>query len=397
MGEPIESVIDVGHEIGFHYHFVQPDEVDCSVRWRGQTLIHAVLKTTHAHEANDIETDLVRAHCELDIDLYAGEISWTATISVIDPTRKPPTWRRIVDLEHMVLLRFDPAKGMVAGSADAHPPVMAATPWGPSGLTGSGVLRIHVADQPRSVADVGQIVKTEMFPTHPPFTFNVVACCGRGPRGILGPGVYSDPASIWFNVFFGTYQLDCNKADGWTRPFGYEAADGVTSQPLPEDLARLGKSDWNWFSNYMYGVPKSVCLQYSSIDMGAVTVTPPQTTRIGTTDWHEWTMSGIEVASCYEADAEGAAALVDNSLLSPVWRGLFGRPCPRPAFPTSFIPTTLMASMAMAYWEDDASYHTLVFGGTSGVRSDPAFLQAQMAAARATIAQSYPGAGFPSA
>ena len=53
----------------------------------------------------------------------------------------------------------------------------------------------------------------------------------------------------------------------------------------------------------------------------------------------------------------------------------------------------------MAYYEDDQAYHTLIFGGSGPGDGDPnlaaQFLQVQLAAVQAVIAQSYPTLGFP--
>jgi hypothetical protein len=231
-----------------------------------------------------------------------------------------------------------------------------------------------------------------MFPDRPPFVFNTVACVGAFPAD--GPGPYADPASIWFNVFLGYYQLDCLKSQ-WTRPFGYEAPLGRNSVPFPDDIARLGKSDWNWFSNWNYGVPTDSVLPYIEVDMATLGYTNSGLIKIGNTEWHQIELHEVEVASCYQSGHDGAAKLVRNTILDHVWRQSFGQSNAHPHFPTSFIPTIVDAQVDMAYWEDDTAFHTVLFGGTATKGSNPAFLAEQVKATRAVIAGFYPDLGFP--
>jgi hypothetical protein len=208
------------------------------------------------------------------------------------------------------------------------------------------------------------------------------------------PGLYTDPESIWFNIFFGYYQLDAPKRE-WSRPFGYRSADGIASEIEAEDVVRLGKSDWNWFSNWMYGVPMDHVLPYSSPDMGGVRVELSGPERVGSSMWHGLTLRGVQVASTYESAADSAAKLVRNSIVDDIWRHAFGLPSPRDSHPESFIPTTIDAQILMAYWEDAEEFHTIIFGGTVPSQGgDPEFLRAQMGAVRAVIERSYATLGF---
>jgi hypothetical protein len=136
---------------------------------------------------------------------------------------------------------IDPTKGLVAGSETGYAPTVIG--FGPNGPSGDGVTRFHISEEPRFLADVGRIVKQRLFADTGPLTLNIIACVGLGADPGTGPGVYADPESPWFNVFFGVYQVDCAKADGWTRPFGYEAANGVDSVVHGEDLVRIGTAD----------------------------------------------------------------------------------------------------------------------------------------------------------
>lgn len=402
MSELAEPTIDLGHEVTCGCSFPGDNSVRAQTWWSEQSLLDTVLTTDKTFDSRTIDTAALRSSVRVDIDFLAGELAWTANVSVSEASAEPADgaadydaaaeWTTLVDIAHEVLVRIDPCVGLVAGEPTGHPPVLVSTQWGPSGTSAPGVTRIHIDDQQRQLTDVGSIVKAEMFEAYSPFMFNTLACCGQVPQG--QPGVYSDPDSIWFNVFFGVYQLDCAFADGWTRPFGYESDAGVTSVVRGEDLVRLGKSDWNWFSNFLYGVPAEFCKRYSEVDMSVVTFTDETTQTIGSSAWHHVTMSGIEVSTCYQSDARGAARLVENSVATDIWRDTFGLPCPLPDHPVSFVPTTLVAGLDMAYWRDDTAFHTLVFGGTANLGSDPAFLAAQVQASHDAIAKWYPSNGF---
>ena len=388
-GKP-EPVVNLGHNVTAQCSFPADNSVEGRLWWSGQPLADAVLSPGNASQSTDMANALMKSHSQIDVDFFGGEMSVALTVATPGASPTDP-WIDVADVKTTTVAWFDPCVGLVKDSPFAPAPKVDQK-WGPSGTSAPGVTRIHVDEQHRQLTDVGRMVKNLLFADHPPFTFNTLACCGQVPDG--KPGVYSDPTSIWFNVFFGIYQLDAGKADGWKRPFGYETADGVQSAIHGEDIVRLGKSDWNWFSNYMYGVPASVCTKYSTVDLSTISFSATETKAIGASHWHSVTMSGIEVASCYESNVPGASKLVENTDAEAIWESTFGLPCPRPEFPVSFIPTKLIAGLNMTYWEDDAAYHTLVFGGTAGVGSDPAFLGDQMSAVAQLIEQSYPTAGF---
>jgi hypothetical protein len=385
-------VLDLGHGVELRTTFPALDgSVGVALLHREHVLFSKTFTRDEPRGDFSFHTALARGDGAIEVDLFAGELAWEGHLAL----RLPGGWRRILHVDRDVLLAFAPAVGRVGPEPDVDEPVVDDPRYGRSQLCTPAVLRIPVDVADRKVADVGEIVKARMFPDHPPFTFNTVACVGGVEDG--APGLYTDPDSIWFNIFFGYYQLDAPKRD-WQRPFGYRSADGIRSEIEPEDVVRLGKSDWNWFSNWMYGVPMEAVLPYSSPDMGSVRVelSPPE--RVGQTMWHALTLHGVEVASAYESGAPGAAKLVRNSIVDDVWRHAFGLPAPRESHPDSFIPTTIDARILMAYWEDDDAYHTIIFGGTvPSAGGDPRFLEAQMAAVRAVIERSYATLGFDEA
>jgi hypothetical protein len=391
MPEAKEQRLELGHGLELGCSF---PELAGSVRVRLSFRDHRIFERTLTREGTregfEFSTRVARGEGKVELDPFAGELSWGLRLELRDPIVTGPEddeWESVLNRDGV--LRFCPALGEVGGSAEVVEPVVDDPRYGRSQLCTPAVLRIFVDEQEREIAEVGKLVKRQMFGEHPPFVFNTVACVGAVPDGT--PGLYPDPSSDWFNVFFGYYQLDCAKSE-WSRPFGYRSADGPASELEPDDILRLGKSDWNWFSNWMYGVPAQHVEPYSEPRCARVEARPPR--RIGESLWHGLLMRGIEVASCYESGADGAARLVTNTIVDDVWRHAFGLPSPRPDQPVSFVPTLIDAQVEMAYWEDAEAFHTLIFGGTRPADGDPAFLEAQMEAVRAVIESSYPRLGF---
>jgi hypothetical protein len=231
-----------------------------------------------------------------------------------------------------------------------------------------------------------------MFPPpYPPFVFNAVACVGAFEEG--GPQRYANPHSPWFNVFLGYYQLDC-ATPSWDRPFGFVAPDGGDSSPCIEDLARLGKSDWNFFSNWDYGVPEEALEPYCDVDLPSVESVDHGLVEIAGRKWRGVDLLGIEVASSYVSDAPGAQGLVGNTPIGSVLRQGFGHPDPQADCPVSFIPQRLDASLYMAYYADGEGFHTLIFGGTAHAGEDRELLSAEVEATTAIIAERYARFGF---
>ena len=385
-------VVGLGNDLAVHCTFHVDKSLKVNLTLSGSTIAELVLKPSASEQTVSSNGSEARVSCAAAMDFFAGALTLTATVGVPDPS-KSGSWTSLLDIANQVVLLVDPTFGMIQGQAGVAPPVAVDGGWGPSGSSSPVVTRMHVGPAARALTDAGSIVWNEIFAqSYHPFTFNTVACCGTPHAD--GTGVYSDPINPWFNVFYGIYQLDCLKSDGWDRPFGYESADGVNSIVQAEDLVRLGKADWNWFSNFMYGVPADICAKYSSVDMSEVSVHPTSTGVVGASRWHTLAIDGIVVASCYQSAAPGAAQLVDNTQATQIWEHSFGLPCPRPGFPVSFIPTTLTAELVMAYSEDADGYHTLVFGGTCGTNPPAGFLAAQLTAVQSVLVTSFAGAGF---
>jgi hypothetical protein len=264
--------------------------------------------------------------------------------------------------------------------------------WGRSLPCSPAVLRFHVDDRRRSLAAAGRRAKQTLFAEDPPIIFNTVACVGCGPGD--EERRYNDPDSVWFNVFFGYYQIDCAKG-AWSRPFAYQSGAGEESVVIGDELIRLGVADWIWFSNWMYGLPQDVARRYSSAGARRATVSEQERHQIGRRWWHRVRLEGVEVPSCEEGQRPGERRLVHNTPLDGIWRRSFGPARRRPGWRHSFAPVTLEAISDLCYWEDDDEFHTVVFGATARAGTDPSFLQVQLTALRAVMETSYPDMGFP--
>lgn len=243
------------------------------------------------------------------------------------------------------------------------------------------LLRVDLAPAARGpLGNVGARVHATYFPDAPPFAITVNFSTRRAG--------YADPASPWFNSFFGAYELAVPAA--WGRPFGYRA-DGSIAE---EDLARILEADWNWLSNWVYGVPTDRVEGKLALDAGW-TARTLGTERIGGSDWDLVEVRGLRVVSAYVSGADGAWLHDNAPAWSATWRMAFGYPVRRETHPESFPTVSLRARLYLAAQPDgDDGWRTRVFGGA--VRDDDAgapLLDAQVAAARARIAARHPDAG----
>ena len=355
-----------------------------SVLHEGAVVASATAKVGATEHTLRYLSELVNLRLEVAVDGLLGEVEASGTVQMRDPATGH--WETALDVDGEVLARYAPVAGVVGRSPVPDPPAVDDARFGKSRPTATGVTRLFVGDEPRLLTDVGRKAQKRLWARYPGgFVFNTVACVGS----------YVDPDSPWFNVFLGYYQIDVAKKE-WGRPFGYRSADGIASQVEFEDIVRLGKTDWNWFSNWMYGVPEEEVLPCDDVDMGAVSCAQSDAGTVGASRWHYTKVGNVDFVSAYESDAPGAARLVDNTLLSPTWRLSYGEPAPRPGHTVSFPATRLDAELYIAYWEDATDFHTVMFGGTAPVGADPDFLAVQMRAAEDVMARTYPTLGFAS-
>jgi hypothetical protein len=363
--------------------------VEIGLEHGNKTLATARLSPGVPCQQFTFDGDTLKIDMTVCADTGLGAITATGSVQILDDG----TWQTILSLDDDRLLSFAPGAGAVGGNPVPDPPVVTSQKYGNSmSSSGSTVTRFFVDDDYRVISNAGAMAKAALFEGYPDFVLNVVACVGANrPDGF---GVYPDPTSSWFDVFFGYYQIDAPR-DAWDRPFGYVSANGVASKVAFEDIARLGKSDWNYFSAWMYGVPEEAILPYNGIDMTKIaSAQASQPLHIGSSLWHDAAVGNVDVVSAFKSSAPGAAGYSFNSVLTPLWQESFGRPDPQPQPPKSFIGAILEGRFFMAYYEDSEGYHTVMFGGTGAYKRDETFVDLQRQAGAAVIARSYPGLGF---
>jgi hypothetical protein len=216
-----------------------------------------------------------------------------------------------------------------------------------------GTMAINVDEKPGPPANIGQKVKKFYFNDSNPFRVTISFC--RGPNNS-----YGNPKSIWFNVFAGYYQVEVSKSL-WKRPFGYEDATNRTLNH--EELLKLGKSDWNFLSNHIYGVPVKE-IQRLAEDDSLVQLTP---ITIGNKEWDSFELEFNTVAP-YVSPHDGKR--FEEGWWTPLWRFVFGRPISDPQFKNSFFPSKIKGACFVCfkedvdYWTGEERYQTLIFGGT---------------------------------
>ena len=385
------EVQPIGMGLAMEYSFPTPDSVEVSLLFRSRRRWHHVFTRETAEKRHVLDLGLVQFELIFTADLFDGTITSTASVATRSWFGRP--WAPRHDLAHRSVIRFDPSIGEIDGRTDVYPPIVFDPVYGSSQNCSGTILRIHVDADRRDLCGVGSKVKEHMFPhPYPPFVFNTVAAVGAFEED--GPQAYTNPVSPWFNVFLGYYQLDCRK-DEWDRPFGFLSAKGIESEPYVEDLVRLGKSDWNFFSNWDYGVPEEYLLPYCSASSPAADSTVyHEIVDVAGGGWRRVELRNVEVASCYESDDPKAEHLISNTPITPVIRRSFGYPSPTPRVTESFVANKLDAVLHMAYFDDDDSYHTLIFGGTAHAGQDRDLLDAEVAAVLAIIADQYAHRGF---
>lgn len=346
------------------------------------TLWETTLEPAKLSEKFSATQEVLRETVGISVDLYAGELNVNASIGYWLPEKG---WTDIQTKEQVC---WNPTLGSAGGQTVAHAPVVNDPAFGTSTSIVPTVTRIVVDDKARLGTDVGNKVKKVFFAQEPAFFFNVSFAVGHFLPGFAGP--YADPESIWYNVFIGYYEIDVPASRG--RPFGYKTTSASGRQIDPQDLMRIGKADWNYFSNYIYGVPEARILPHNGVPPDVVA--PATTERIAGREWDSVTMDGMDVVSAYAPQGKG---LVDNAgVLSPMWRGTFGSYSgPRPNT-TPFPGITMQAAMYMSFRAEGDRYKTMIFGGTvSELHPAPGFRDAQMAACRQVIAAHFATLGFP--
>ncbi len=264
-------------------------------------------------------------------------------------------------------------------------------------MAAPGVFAVEVSRDSRGLDGAGRVAHERLFPSYPRFVFKARYSCGRSEPG--EPGAYGDPLSIWFGVQLGYYEVDVPRSL-WARPFGYS----LEGEPMPEEVVRLGKADWNYFSNWLYGVPDAAIRGHDDAGPGAFAALETGRVRIGRRLWDRVLLRDVEVSSAY--CAHGTSDLEDRPFLGPIWRLALGAPHPRPEVRESFPAIRLSAGLYMTFkegWSEELHepcWQTFIFGGTMNQGypdevENQRFLALQLEAVRRVIEERFPDLGAP--
>lgn len=153
---------------------------------------------------------------------------------------------------------------------------------------------------------------------------------------------------------------------GWDRPFGFIANN--SNQLAIEDLIKLAKADWNFFSNYMYGVPFQNCVTASEIFGDEVLKIIDDKVIINNKQFIEAEISNIKVVSGYQSASE--KLLNNDKLFSPIWRKVFGIHPPISDYLKSFITTNMKMKFYIRFEKsfdpdlEEICYNTYIYGGS---------------------------------
>ncbi len=319
----------------------------------------------------------------------------------------PPAMRRMLDK-----LGPLPMVGEIGDSTGVAKPAVVNSPEFGRSSALPMILEVPVASEKIGMLEVGKKVHDKFFPDAPPFNFNVNFSCANA-TGLSRESEYTDPRSPWFNVFFGRYQIDAptgapGEAGKWDRPFGFVRPG--SNEINFDDLLKIGKADWGYFSNWMYGVPEADLDRiFKDANVGRTptcTVTNPSVTINGK-EYVECTVDGVMLPSAYVSGKDGKGLTNNDPLMSNVWRNVFGKQNdavnkdPRLAGLESFTPTEMKMKFYLRQekrWDPELNsyaYSTQIYGGginKTWAGNDPAkqahnerFLEAQMDAVKATM------------
>jgi hypothetical protein len=215
-----------------------------------------------------------------------------------------------------------------------------------------------------NLKEASKIVRNKYFDYD--FLFNVSFSCAK--PDIFGDDLDADPYSIWFNVFFGYYQIDIPQPSARNYPFGFNPDLTLN----PEEILKIGKSDWNYFSNFCYGVPlNKITNEVTDIYPEELEGCEYEEIYINGVKFYKLTVNSFRVISAYEADNDITLNREEENLL---WQALFGFPKSRKEFKKSFFPVSMKAVMYIYhkkiqddYDVDGEELSTFIFGGTINI------------------------------
>ena len=130
----------------------------------------------------------------------------------------------------------------------------------------------------------------------------------------------------------------------------------------------MGKADWNYFSNYVYGVPGPYCKKNSAISGKEKHKIINPAVTIGQFKYIEVEVEEVEVVSAYQSNDE---KLVNNyKVFTPLWQKVFGTHPPVEGYDQSFITTRMKMKFFIRFdkgYDSDLkaeAYNTYVYGGS---------------------------------
>ncbi len=305
-----------------------------------------------------------------------------------------------------------PTVGEIGEDVGLGKPAVIRSPELGESSTFPAILEIRVDKTQHGPLEVGKKVHEKFFEGYPPFDFNVNFSCAR-PSLLGGKSDYADPRSHWNNVFFGRYQIDTpvgapGEKDKWERPFGFVRPG--SNEVNFDDIQRIGKADWGYFSNWMYGVPEK---DLDAVFAGLKAEPPPRCTvlnpsvMINGQEYVECEIDGVKLPSAYVSAEDGKGLRNNDALFSPIWRRVFGKQGdsvnedPALAGKKSFHATDMKVRFYMRQEKrtdpdhEGPVYSTVIYGGAvnktwagdSPERQavNERFLEAQMRAVRETM------------
>lgn len=200
-----------------------------------------------------------------------------------------------------------------------YPPIVNDIKFGKSSVN-FGYLDVNISDSGGSTFNIGQIVKFELFKDHSEFKTKVAITSSK-PKGNYSE--FLNPKSEWFNVLLILGKVEVEWKD---RPFGFTENLEVNK----EDIYLYSKAVWNYFVNYIYGIPISECVKYNDIEDEHIQMISRKIT-IGNYDYIELDVVNLGTICGYSSWVSGGKGnyVVNDVILTPLWRRIFGKAKPR--------------------------------------------------------------------
>ena len=210
-------------------------------------------------------------------------------------------------------------------------------------------------------AGVGRTMYRKYFADTPGLVLTVLFASSR--PDLRRRSHFADPDSIWFNVFYGCYEIEVD-AERWGRPFAYVPAAGHGEDAFTvhtPDLARIVKADWNLLSNGIYGVDADELARVESLGLSEV-----RGAYLGRISRPGWDRS-FDLAELSDVTVVNPnCAHAPRGFVQRVWRLAFGTHAGARAVASS----QLRLRAYVAWRREGNSFRTTVFGGCVNQRFD---------------------------